>query len=466
MSVKLGILGLGTVGTGTVQLLLDATGRHPLLQEIEIYRVGVRSLSKSRTVNLPAETFTTDLDAIVTDPAVDIVVEVIGGLEPARSLMLKAIRAGKHVVTANKAAISRFGDEIFTSANQRGVYVMLEAAVGGGIPVIQPLKQSLSVNRIHTVLGIVNGTTNYILSRMQTEGSSFDDVLSDAQRLGYAEADAGADVDGLDAADKISILASLAFGGRINLQEVYCEGIRQVSRTDIAYAKKLGFIIKLLGIAKRMDFPKLVASTGANAGDGFPAGRRPWETMTSPSPLSVRVHPTLVPRTHPLASINGVNNAILVEGEPLGQVMFFGPGAGAGATASAVSSDILNLVATLKTEEASSQEIHRSKIAFPNQLLVCGHQDYCQITPIAELVTRFYTRFLTKDEPGVIGQLGTYFGNHGVSLESIVQTGFQGHRAEIVVVTHDVREGDFRQALAEIQALEAIDSIPSMLRVL
>lgn len=223
MGVKLGILGLGTVGTGTVQLLLDAAGRHPLLQEIEIYRVGVRSLSKSRTVNLPAETFTTDLDAIVTDPEVDIVVEVIGGLEPARSLMLKAIRAGKHVVTANKAAISRFGDEIFTSANQAGVYVMLEATVGGGIPVIQPLKQSLSVNRIHTVLGIVNGTTNYILSRMQTEGSSFDDVLSDAQTLGYAEADAGADVDGLDAADKISILASLAFGGRINLQQVYCE---------------------------------------------------------------------------------------------------------------------------------------------------------------------------------------------------------------------------------------------------
>ncbi len=467
MGVKLGILGLGTVGTGTVQLLLDAAGRHPLLQEIEIYRVGVRSLSKSRTVNLPAETLTTDLDAIVTDPAVDIVVEVIGGLEPARSLMLKAIRAGKHVVTANKAAISRFGDEIFTLANQRGVYVMLEAAVCGGIPIIQALKQSLSVNRIHTVLGIVNGTTNYILSRMQTEGSSFNDVLSDAQRLGYAEADAGADVDGLDAADKISILASLAFGGRINLQQVYCEGIRQVSRTDIAYAKKLGFIIKLLGIAKRMDSPTLVASTGASAGDGFPkAGIWRWETMTSPPPLSVRVHPTLVPRTHPLASINGVNNAILVEGEPLGQVMFFGPGAGAGATASAVSSDILNLVATLKTEEANSQEIHQSKIAFPNQLLVCGHQDYCQITPIAELVTRFYTRFLTKDEPGVIGQLGTYFGNHGVSLESVVQTGFQGDRAEIVVVTHDVREGDFRQALAEIQALKAIDSIPSMLRVL
>lgn len=427
MGVQLGILGLGTVGTGTVQLLQDSTGRHPLLRDIEIYRVGVRSLDKLRMVKLPESILTTDLEAIVTDPKVDIVVELIGGLEPARSLILKAIENGKHVVTANKAVISRFGDEIFTAANQAGVYVMLEAAVGGGIPVIQPLKQSLSVNRIQAVTGIVNGTTNYILTRMQTEGSSFDEVLADAQRLGYAEADPTADVDGLDAADKIAILASLAFSGRIKLQDVYCEGIRQVSKTDITYAEKLGFVIKLLAIAKRV----------------------------ISSPLSVRVHPTLVPKSHPLASINGVYNAILVEGEPIGQVMFFGPGAGAGATASAVSSDILNLVAALKASTAT-----------PNPLLTCGHQEYCQIAPVEELVTRFYARFLTKDQPGVIGKLGTCFGKYGVSLESVVQTGFQGELAEIVVVTHDVREGDFRQALTEIRTLEAIDSIPSLLRVL
>ncbi|MCC5626030.1 homoserine dehydrogenase [Nostoc sp. CHAB 5715] len=428
MGVKLGILGLGTVGTGTVQLLQDSAGRHPLLQEIEIYRVGVRSLDKPRAVELSTEVLTTDLESIVNDPAVDIVVEVMGGLEPARSLILKALSNGKHVVTANKAAIARFGAEIFTTANQAGVYVMLEAAVGGGIPVIQPLKQSLSVNRIHTVTGIVNGTTNYILTRMQTEGSNFSDVLADAQSLGYAEADPTADVDGLDAADKIAILASLGFGGRINLQDVYTEGIRQVSKTDIAYAEKLGFVIKLLAIAKR-DTPS--------------------------SPLSVRVHPTLVPQAHPLASINGVYNAILVEGEPIGQVMFFGPGAGAGATASAVTSDILNLVAVLKTNTTVA-----------NPLLTCGHQEYCQIAPMAELITRFYARFLTNDQPGVIGKLGTCFGNYGVSLESIVQTGFQGELAEIVVVTHDVREGNFRQALAEIRDLSAIKSIPSLLRVL
>nr|WP_242031795.1 MULTISPECIES: homoserine dehydrogenase [Aphanizomenon] len=429
VAVKLGILGLGTVGTGTVQLLQDKVGRHPLLQEIDIYRVGVRSLTKPRAVELSPEVITTDLEAIVNDPAVDIVVELMGGLEPARTLILTAINNGKHVVTANKAVISRFGAEIFTSANQAGVYVLLEAAVGGGIPVIQPLKQSLSVNRISAIMGIVNGTTNYILTRMQTEGSEFDDVLADAQRLGYAEADPTADVDGLDAGDKIAILASLGFDGRINREDVYCEGIRQVTKTDIAYSAKLGFVIKLLGIAQHLD--------------------------TDNSQLSVRVHPTLVPQNHPLASINGVYNAILIEGEPIGQVMLFGPGAGAGATASAVSSDILNLVATLKTNTAK-----------PNPLLACRHQHYSQITPISELVTRFYARFLSKDQAGVIGRLGTCFGNYGVSLESVVQTGFQGELAEIVVVTHYVQEGDFRQALAEIQAMESIDSIPSVLRVL
>lgn len=401
------------------------------MQELEICRVGVRSLDKSRAVNLPDGMLTTDLQAIVTDPEVEIVVEVLGGLEPARSLIVTAIAHGKHVVTANKAVIARYGNEIFDAANAAGVYVMLEAAVGGGIPVIQPLKQTLGVNRIHAITGIVNGTTNYILTRMQAEGSSFDDVLADAQKLGYAEADPTADVDGLDAGDKIAILASLAYGGRIKLPDVYCEGIRQVSQTDIAYAQKLGFVIKLLAIAQR---------EGAG--------------------LSVRVHPTLVPQSHPLASIHGVYNAILVEAEPLGQVMFFGPGAGAGATASAVVSDILNIAAVLKTGhlETESASLH--------PLLACTHQDYCAIAPISELVTRFYARFLTKDRPGVIGKLGTCFGSHGVSLESVVQTGIHKHLAEIVVVTHNVREGNFHQALAEIRQLEAVDSIPSILRVL
>jgi homoserine dehydrogenase len=378
------------------------------------------------------------MEAIVTDPDIDIVVEVMGGLEPARSLILKAIAHGKHIVTANKAAIARYGAEIFTAAEEVGVYVLLEAAVGGGIPVIQPLKQSLGVNRIKSVTGIVNGTTNYILTRMQTEGGEFADILADAQKLGYAEADPTADVDGLDAADKIAILASLAFGGRIKLQDVYCEGIRQVSAADIAYAQKLGFAIKLLALAKREE-TALASDTLEN------------------EMLQVRVQPTLVPQTHPLASVSGVYNAILVEGEPIGQVMFFGPGAGSGPTASAVVSDILNITAVLKTGKNADQ-LH--------PLLSCTHQHYCRIAPMSEVFTRFYARFLTKDRPGVIGSLGTCFGNHNVSLESVVQTGFRGELAEIVVVTHDVREGNFRQALDEIRTLEAVESIPSILQVL
>lgn len=439
MAFKIGLLGLGTVGAGTAQILGDTQGRHPLLKDIEIHRVGVRSLDKPRPVQLPDGLLTTDLEAIVTDPAVDIVVEVMGGLEPARSLILKAIASGKHVVTANKAVIARYGNEIFTAANQAGVYVLLEAAVGGGIPVIQPLKQSLGVNRIHAVTGIVNGTTNYILTRMQTEGGEFADILADAQQLGYAEADPTADVDGLDAADKISILASLAFGGRIKLSDVYCEGIRQVSAADIAYAEKLGFVIKLLAIAQ--------VAAGEENNQSSPE---------NPAPLSVRVHPTLVPQSNPLASINGVYNAILVQGEPIGQVMFFGPGAGAGPTASAVVSDILNIAGIIKS--GANSNLH--------PLLSCSHQHYCAIAPMESLVTRFYARFLTQDRPGVIGKLGTCFGDHHVSLESMVQTGIHGELAEIVVVTHDVREGNFRQAIAEILSLDAIDSIPSILRVL
>lgn len=433
VAFKIGLLGLGTVGTGTAQILLDPNGRHPLLQGLSLHRVGVRSLSKSRQVELPESLLTTDLEEIVTDPEVDIVVELIGGLEPARSLILKAISHGKHVVTANKAVISRYADEIFTAANEKGVYVMLEAAVGGGIPVIQPLKQSLGANRIHRIMGIVNGTTNYILTRMQQEGADFAEVLAQAQQLGYAEADPTADVDGLDAADKIAILASLAFGGRIKLSEVYCEGIRNINASDISYADRLGFVIKLLAIASR----------------------DPQATPENDL-LSIRVHPTLVPKAHPLASINDVYNAILIEGEPIGQVMFFGRGAGAGPTASAVVSDILNIAAVLHSPV--SGELH--------PLMSCSHQHYCNLAPMENLMTRFYARFVTQDEPGVIGKLGTCFGSHDVSIESIVQIDTHGELAEIVVVTHDVREGNFRQALDEIQSFNVVNRIPSILRVL
>ena len=429
MAFKVGLLGFGTVGTGTAEILLDNLGRNALLKEIEIAKVGVRSLDKPREIELPSGVLTTDLTSIVTDPEIDIVVELLGGLEPARSLILQAIGKGKHIVTANKAVIARYGDEIYTAANEAGVYVLVEASVGGGIPVIKPLKQSLGVNRIQSVIGIINGTTNYILTQMAEFGADFDDVLAEAQKLGYAEADPTADVDGLDAADKIAILAAIAFGGRIKREDIPCEGIRKVNATDISYAKQLGFVIKLLAIAE------------SNDGDS----------------LQVRVHPTLVPKGHPLASINDVYNAILVEGEPLGQVMFFGPGAGKGATASAVVSDIVNIVGILKSS-GNNPDL--------DPLLSCSHQHFSEIAPIEETETRFYARFLCNDIPGVIGHLGTCFGKHDVSLESVVQIGFRDSLAEIVVVTHDVKEGNFRQALTEIKTLEAINSIPSIIRVL
>ncbi len=430
MAFKIGLLGYGTVGTGTAEIILDPSGRNNLLREIEIAKVGVRSLDKPRSPELSPGVLTTDLETIVSDPEIDIIVELLGGLEPSRSLILQAIANGKHIVTANKAVIARHGAEIYTAANKAGVYVLLEAAVGGGIPVIKPLKQSLGVNRIQTVTGIINGTTNYILTQMTQEGADFADVLAEAQKLGYAEADPTADVDGYDAADKIAILAAIAFGGRIKREDIPCEGIRQINATDISYADDLGFVIKLLAIAK--------ASQDNDS-------------------LQVRVHPTLVSKEHPLANVNGVYNAILVEGEPLGQVMFFGPGAGKGATASAVVSDIVNIVSILQTS-STSQKL--------DPLLRCSHEHFKELTPVADIKTRFYARFLCEDVSGVIGHLGTSFGNHNVSLESVVQIGFRDSLAEIVVVTHDVQEGNFRDSLAEIKNLEAINSIPSILRVL
>lgn len=430
MAFKIGLLGLGTVGTGTAEILLNPEGRHPLIQDITIEQIGVKSLDKKRSIELPTEIFTTDLEAIVTNPDIDIVVELIGGLEPARSLILSAIEHGKHVVTANKAVMARFGPEIYEAANKAKVYVLLEAAVGGGIPIVEPLKQSLGANRFENIIGIVNGTTNYILTQMTQNGVDFEDVLKEAQALGYAEADPTADVGGLDAADKIAILASLAFGGKVKREDVYCEGITNITSSDISYAEKLGFVIKLLAIAHK---------------------------VPDTDKLQLRVHPTFVPKSHPLANINGVNNAILVEGQPLGQVMFYGPGAGSGPTASAVVADIMNIVGVLYSNK------HPENL---DPLLSCSPQNYCLVTPIEDVYTRFYTRFLCADVPGVIGHLGTAFGNHDVSLESVVQIGFQNNLAEIVVVTHKVREGNFRSAIDEIHTLNAIKNIPSIVRVL
>ena len=414
MAIGVGLLGLGTVGAGVAAILARPEGRHPLVSELALRRVAVRDPARPRSVELDPALLCADPMAVVDDPAVEIVVEVMGGLEPARSLILRAIAAGKPVVTANKAVIARHGEEIAAAAAQGGVYVLIEAAVGGGIPIIEPLKQSLGGNRIQRVSGIINGTTNYILSRMADEGAAYGAVLADAQRLGYAEADPAADVEGHDAADKIAILASLAFGGPVERSAIATEGINRLEARDVTYAAQLGYVVKLLAVAERMD--------GLVGADGAPSDALP---------LDVRVHPTLLPRHHPLAGVHGVNNAILVEGDPVGQVMFFGPGAGAGPTASAVVADILNI--------AGIRQVGGTGAGL-DPLLAAGSWRRCALVDGGYSRHRNYVRLRSRDEAGVIGKIGTAFGTAGVSIQSIVQYEANSGSAEIVVITHEVVE--------------------------
>jgi len=443
MTIGIGLLGLGTVGAGVAQILATPQGRHPLVADLALRRLAVRDLQRARPLQLDPSLLTSDAEAVVDDPAVDIVVEVMGGLEPARSLILRAIAAGKPVVTANKAVIARFGEEIAAAAAARGVYVLIEAAVGGGIPIIEPLKQSLGANRIQRVSGIINGTTNYILSRMADEGAAYSAVLADAQRLGYAEADPAADVQGGDAADKIAILAALAYGGTVPRAAIPTSGIDRLDARDVAYADQLGYGVKLLAVAEQVG----LASDGA-------------------AELDVSVNPTLVPRDHPLAGVHGVNNAILVEADPVGRVMFYGPGAGAGPTASAVVADILNIAGIRQVSGAGSAD----QPAPLDPLLAAGSWRPCRLVDPALTRHRNYVRLRTSDEAGVIGRIGTCFGDAGVSLQSIVQfkppSDAEGAHAEIVVITHAVAEANFRSALQAIEALPVVDSIAACLRTL
>ena len=442
--IGVGLLGLGTVGGGVASILLNPKDRHPLVGDLELVRVAVRDLERPRPVELAPAVLTTDAMAVVTDPAVDVVVEVIGGIEPARSLILQAIASGKSVVTANKAVIARHGREIAAAAKTAGVYVLIEAAVGGGIPIIEPLKQSLGGNSINRVSGIINGTTNYILTRMATEGAAYDDVLADAQRLGYAEADPAADVDGLDAADKISILSALAFGGPVDREAVPTTGISALQGRDVDYARQLGYGVKLLAVAERMAVSESKAVSEQTAG----------EDAQDVLPLSLRVQPTLVPTDHPLAGVNGVNNAILVEGDPIGRVMFYGPGAGAGPTASAVVADILN-IAGIRQASGDNGSV--------DPLLAAGSWRPCVLADSSAIRQRHYVRLNTKDAPGVIGKVGSCFGDRGVSIQSIVQFNASAAGAEIVVITHEVSQGQVIKALDAITALPEVSGLAAHL---
>lgn len=419
------LLGCGTVGSGVAELLLreDKRYAHRAGRPVELVGVGVRDLQRARSI--PEDLLTTDLPKLVADPRVRIVVEALGGVEPAYSLIMSAIEQGKHVVTANKEVIARFGHTIFPAARARGVAVHIEATVGGGIPIINAMKSSLAANRIHQVAGIINGTTNYILTAMTAQGTSLPEALAEAQRLGYAEADPTADVDAFDAAYKIAILASIFFDHRIAIDDVYREGIADLTPADIAYARELGYVVKLLGVAKR-------------------------ESAGATEVLQVRVHPALIPQHHPLAPIDGVMNAIAVAGDSVGEVMFSGPGAGKMATASAVVGDILAIAAQPDT---------------PARLLTCLHDGIGDIDPIDSVVTKFYIRLLAHDEPGVIGIIGQVCGRAGISIRSMVQKGERDGLAEIVLVTHLVKEASMRRALADLGNQPSIHSIGSVIRV-
>jgi homoserine dehydrogenase len=424
-TIRIGFLGLGVVGSGAYALIERNRGsiEHKIGSRIVVSRIAVRDLAKRRAVTVPREILTNNPIEVVDDPDVDIVCELIGGVSPAREYVLRALRAGKHVVSANKELIAKHGAEIIELADSRRLDFAYEGSVAGGIPIIQPLRSALAGNSIIEVKGIVNGTTNYILTRMTREGAEFGDVLREAQALGYAEADPTSDVDGYDAQYKLAILASLAFTTQVRVSDVYVEGISHVTARDIDCARDLGYVIKLLAIAAR---------SGEND-------------------IQARVHPALVPAGHPLASTNDVYNAILARGDAVGDVMFFGRGAGMMPTGSAVVGDIIDICRNIQA--GATGRIPSACFSRRNVL------------PMDTVRTKYYVRMLVRDTPGVLAAVASVFGEHRVSIETVVQKATREDQAEIVWVTHEVLEADMRAALGRIRELPVVDSLENWLRV-
>ena len=422
-TVTLGILGCGNVGAALVELIQrdgDTIAARTGIR-LQIERVAVRSLSKDRGVELAPEIWTTDAASVVGDPSIDVIVEVLGGIEPAHSFISDSLKAGKPVVTANKELLANVGAELFTEAETAGVDLLFEAAVAGGIPFIRPLRESLVGEQITRVMGIVNGTTNFILSQMSAHGTSYADALAEAQSLGYAERDPTADVEGFDAGAKAAIIASLAFGVRVVAGDVSHEGISAITASDIAFASQLGYTIKLLAICDRFD-------------DGS---------------VAVRVHPAMVPDAHPLASVRDSFNAVFVQGDAVGDLMFYGRGAGGFPTASAVLGDVLDAAANLRRGGSGS----------------VGQLGRATIRPIDELASPFYLNIEVADEPGVLAAVAGSFGRHGVSIRSMEQEGL-GDDARLVFITHVAREADVRSTLRELSGFDAVTRIGSVLRVI
>ncbi|MCB0971052.1 MAG: homoserine dehydrogenase [Acidimicrobiales bacterium] len=424
--VKVGVLGCGNVGAALVGLL-EARGDEIEARtglRLELARVAVRSLTRSRPVHVDEALLTRDAAEVVGDPDVDVVVEVIGGIEPARELILAALAAGKPVVTANKELLANHGAELYAAAADAGVDLLFEAAVAGGIPILRPLRESLAGEDVRRIMGIVNGTTNFILTRMSEEGTGYAEALAEAQQLGYAERDPTADVEGFDAGAKAAILASLAFGAKVVAGDVYHEGISGIGATDISFAARLGYVVKLLAVAE------LVPAEGG------------------PDEIAVRVHPAMVPADHPLAGVRDSFNAVFVEGAAVGDLMFYGRGAGGDPTGSAVLGDLIDAAVNLRAGT------HARVLPLERR----------PIRPIDELRSSYYVNLDVVDRPGVLRAVAEVFERHQVSIRSLEQEGV-GEDARLVFITHEAREADVQATLEDLRELDVIHRITSVLRV-
>ena len=420
--MRVGLLGCGNVGGALAELLAedgDAIFARTGLR-LELVRIAVRNTAKPRGPAVPERLLTSDASALVSDDDIDVVVELIGGIEPARSLILDALKAGKPVVTGNKELVADLGEELFQAAGAAGVDLLFEASVAGGIPIIRPLRESLAAERLTRVMGIVNGTTNYILTKMEN-GESYGEALAEAQSLGYAERDPTADVEGFDAAAKAAIIATVAFGQKLVAGDVAREGISGLTPGDFAFARRMGFVIKLLAVVERHEDDS----------------------------VSARVHPSLVPVSHPLAAVHDSFNAVFVEGEAVGQLMFFGRGAGGRPTASAVLGDLVDAA-------------HSLRGGAPGRLPQPGR---ARIRPFQDMTSPYYVSILVRDEPGVLAAVAGAFGRHGVSIRTMEQEGVPGGDARIDFITHTAAERDVQATLAELRHLDVVDAIGGLIRV-
>ena len=418
--VKLGLIGLGTVGTGDVKVLKD-------YDNIEIKKIAVKNINKKRDIeNLDPSILTTDPFEIVNDPEIDIVVEVIGGTDPAFELLKTAINNKKHIVTANKELLAKKGQELFNLANEKNVTILYEAAIAGGIPIIMPIKTTLAGNKIHKIEAILNGTTNYILTKMEKDNVSYEEVLKEAQKLGYAETDPTGDVEGFDSAYKIATLATIALNQRVDINKIYKEGITKISANDMQFAKELGYKIKLIALAK----------------------------LTDDNKADVRVHPMLVPQKDCLASINGVTNSVVLEGFPVGRVMFAGPGAGMFPTASSVLGDILAIVSGIGSDNLLP-------------FMKCNHTKNAQQISIEQTTNRYYISITANNNPGVIGTIGKICGNHNINLASVLQKGIdKENTARIIIITEESIEENINNAIDELKNNSSIVKINNLIRVM